>query len=70
MQIKVYVLPGGNIQIMVDGEGVTFAEATAATERVLSQLRAQGLNVEQTTAIEQHKDGGIDHVHVTQHLHQ
>jgi hypothetical protein len=68
MDIKVYCLPGGKLQIMVDGDDVTFDQAKAATERVLDQLRAQGLDIDQTSAIEQHKEGGIDHVHVQQNI--
>jgi hypothetical protein len=67
MEIKVYVLPGGKLQIMVDGDGVSFEDAQRATLAVLDQLRAQGLAVDQTSAIEQHREGGIDHVHLTQH---
>lgn len=62
--IRVIVLPGGKLQIFVDGEGVSFEEAQIATLRVLAQLRAKGLDVQQTSEIEQHRDAGVDHVHV------
>ena len=62
--IRVIVLPGGKLQIFVDGEGVSFEEARIATLQVLAQLRAKGLDVQQTSEIEQHRDAGVDHVHV------
>jgi|GEM_PF-2270955 len=70
MDINVYVLPNGKLQIMVDGDGVTFAEAEDRTRQVLALLRAQGIEVDQTSAIEQHRDGGIDHVHIHETHHQ
>lgn len=63
-EVRVFVLPGGKLQVFVDGNGVSFEDARLATLRVLAQLRAQGLDVEQTSEIEQHRDAGIDHVHV------
>lgn len=66
MEIKVYALPGGRLQIFVDGEGVSYDQAAAATMQILDLLRAQGIAVDQTSAIEQHKDGGVAHVHLHQ----
>ena len=62
--VRVIVLPGGKLQVFVDGDGVSFEEAKIATLRVLAQLRAQGMAVQQTSEIEQHRDAGVDHVHV------
>ena len=63
-EVRVFVLPGGKLQVFVDGNGVSFEDAKLATLRVLAQLRAQGLDVQQTSEIEQHRDAGIDHAHV------
>ena len=63
-EIRVFVLPGGKLQIFVDGNGVSFDEAKVATLQVLAQLRAQGFDVEQTSEVEQHKDANVHHVHV------
>ncbi len=67
MKIRVFALPGGNVQIFVD-EG-TFEEAKAATSAVLAQLQARGLPVELVGQIEQHKDD-VTHVHIHQEAHQ
>ncbi len=67
MKIRVFALPGGNVQVFVD-EG-TFEEAKAATNTILAQLKAQGLPVELVGQVEQHKDDGT-HVHVQQDANQ
>lgn len=63
MEIRVFVLPGGKLQIMVDGAGLSFEQAKAATAQVLAQLQAQGIPAEMIGNVEQHKDG-VDHVHI------
>lgn len=63
-EIRVFVLPGGKLQVFVDGNGVSFEDAQTATLQVLGQLCAQGLDVQQTSEIEQHRDAGVHHVHV------
>lgn len=60
-QIRVFVLPGGKIQIM--GDDGSFAEAKQATEQLLQQLQAKGIPVTLTSEIEQHR-AGVEHVHV------
>jgi hypothetical protein len=69
MKIRVFVMPGGTVQVFVD-EG-TFEEARAATNAIFAHLKAQGLPVELVGQIEQHKDD-VTHVHVqpdaNQHL--
>ena len=67
MEIKVYVLSGGRLQIFVDGVGISYDQAAAATMQILDLLRAQGIAVDQTSAIEQHKDVGVEHLHIHQH---
>jgi hypothetical protein len=66
MEIKVYVLPGGQLQIFVDGSNVTYDQAAAATVKLLERLQAQGIPIEQVSQIEQHKDAGVSHVHIIQ----
>ena len=61
MKMRIFALPGGQLQVFVD-EG-TFAEAKAATEEVLARLNALGLPVELVGQIEQHKNE-VSHVHV------
>lgn len=65
MEVRVFVLPGGKLQVFIDGNGVTFEEARAVTERVLGQLQAQGVPAEMIGDVEMHKDG-VHHVHVPQ----
>ncbi len=67
MKIRVFALPGGQVQIFVD-EG-TFEEAKAATKALLAHLQAQGLPVELVGQVEQHKDD-VTHVHVHQDTNQ
>lgn len=66
MEIKVYALPGGKLQIFVDGQGISYEQAAAVTREILDLLRAQGVAVDQTSGIEQHKDAGVEHVHLHQ----
>ena len=63
-EVRVFVLPGGKLQVFVDGNDVSFEDAELATLQILDQLRAQGLDVTQTSGIEQHRDPGVHHVHV------
>jgi hypothetical protein len=69
MEVKVFTLPGGQLQIFVDGDGVSYEDARAATDAVLARLRANGLDVQQTSEVEMHKTGGMSHVHVTGGTH-
>ncbi|MBA3822505.1 MAG: hypothetical protein H0X24_01220 [Ktedonobacterales bacterium] len=68
MDIQIFVLDGGQIQIMVDGPEVSFADAAQATANLIARLQALGFPIEQTSAIEQHK-AGVEHVHVTGAVH-
>lgn len=63
--MRVFVLPGGKIQIFVD-EG-TEEEARLATRAVLTQLKASGIPFSDISDIELHRTGGT-HVHVTQEV--
>ena len=63
--MRVFVLPGGKIQIFVD-EG-TEEEARLATKAVLTQLQAAGIPFSEIGDIELHRTGGT-HVHVTQEV--
>lgn len=67
MEIKVFVLPGGKVQIMVDGQ-VSFEQAKAITDAVIAQLQAGGVAFSEVGTVEQHKDG-VTHVHVTGGVH-
>jgi hypothetical protein len=63
-QLRVFVLPGGEIQIF--GDTGPFAQASAATQQIIDALQAQGLPVKLIGAIEQHRPDGPAHVHVVQ----
>ncbi|NNJ13397.1 hypothetical protein EKD04_024020 [Chloroflexales bacterium ZM16-3] len=67
MEIKVYVLPGGTVQIFVDGQ-VSFAQAQQITQAVIAQLQASGVAFSAVGTVEQHKDG-VTHVHVHGGVH-
>lgn len=67
MEIRVIII-GGEVQIFVDGDGVSYEQAAEATRELVASLQADGLQVNLTTGIEQHKDGA-DHAHVTRQLH-
>ncbi len=67
MQVKVYALPGGQLQVMVDD--ASFEEAQNVTQTLLAHLKASGLPVELAGQVEQHK-AGISHVHVQQKVSQ
>ena len=64
MEVRVFALSGGQLQIFIDGAGATYEEAARATERVLAALRAEFGEVRQTSPIELHRDGGAGHAHV------
>jgi hypothetical protein len=66
-QLRVFVLPGGKIQIM--GDDGSFEEAKQATELLLQQLQTAGIPVTLTSEIEQHRVG-VSHVHVHVQEHQ
>jgi hypothetical protein len=63
LQARVFVLPGGRVQIFIDTG--SFPEARAATERLLDTMEAESVGLQMTGEIEQHRDGA-DHVHVQQ----
>lgn len=67
MEVKVFVLPGGRVQIFVDGQ-VSFEQAQQITKVVIAQLQAGGVEFSEVGAVEQHKDG-VEHVHVTGSVH-
>ncbi|GHO51405.1 hypothetical protein [Ktedonospora formicarum] len=63
LKVRVFVLPQGKLQIFVDTG--TFNQAKTATLVILRDLQAQGLEVQLTSEVEQHRDD-VDHVHVRQ----
>ena len=63
LKARVFVLPGGRIQMFIDSG--SFAQAKAATGQVLATLQAQGVEVQMIGEVESHRTGG-DHVHVQQ----
>ncbi|WP_322489388.1 hypothetical protein [Chloroflexus sp.] len=67
MEIKVFVLPGGKVQIFVDGQ-VSFEQAQQITKAVIAQLQAGGVEFSEIGTVEQHKDGA-SHVHITGGVH-
>lgn len=63
MQITIFRLPDGELQLNVDG--VPFAQAVQVDETIIGRLRALGLTLTVTQPPEQHRpDGGPDHVHL------
>jgi hypothetical protein len=58
---RVFVLPGGKIQIFVDNG--TEEEARTATRSVLAQLQTSGIPFSEIGDIEVHRTGGT-HVHI------
>lgn len=58
---RVFVLPGGKIQIFVDNG--TEEEATVATRSVLAKLQASGIAFSEIGDVEFHRTGGT-HVHI------
>ena len=65
MQIRIFALPGGKTQIMVDD--ASFEEAQELTERLLGLLKQGGLPIEIVGTVEQHKDG-VSHAHIINRL--
>ena len=63
MEIKVFVLPSGSIQIMDDGQ-VSFEQAKQITDAVIAQLQASGVEFSEIGTVEQHRVG-VEHVHIT-----
>lgn len=61
--IKVIALPGGAVQIFVDGD-LSYDDASEQTKKVLAYLRDQGIPLEMMSGIESHRDPGATHVHV------
>jgi hypothetical protein len=64
-QVKVYVLPQGNIQVFIDD--ATDEEATTLTQQVYATLKAAGIPFDRIGEVEFHRNGG-DHVHVIQEV--
>ncbi|MGH2505870.1 MAG: hypothetical protein ACRDHZ_00385 [Ktedonobacteraceae bacterium] len=62
-QVRVFVLPGGKLQIFVD-EG-TEDEARIATRTVLAKMQAAGILLSEVGEVEMHRTGGT-HVHVVE----
>lgn len=67
MEVKVFVLPGGKVQIFVDGQ-VSFEQAEQVTKTVLAQLEASGVAFSEVGTVEQHRDG-VSHAHITGNIH-
>jgi hypothetical protein len=72
-QVRIFVLPGGKVQVFVDkGEDEvsdpSFEEAQAITAKVLNHLQACGVEVKQQGEVESHRVG-VGHVHVLQHAY-
>jgi hypothetical protein len=68
-QVKVLQFPDGTLQIFVDGDDLDFADAERVTNQLLAKLNAVVPGgVTQTSAVEQHKPGGLRHAHITQEL--
>lgn len=63
-QLKVYILPGGQVQLVTDGD-IAYGDAVIATQQVLEKLGAKIPGFRATSAIEQHRAGAPAHVHVT-----
>ncbi len=61
VELRVFVIPGGKLQIFVD-KG-TDEDAIAATKKVLARLKADGISFASIGEVEFHRDGG-QHVHV------
>lgn len=67
--INIIVLPGGQLQVFVDGD-ITFADASAKTLQLLAYLQERGIPIVLAGQPEQHKAGGMDHVHITEVQHE
>lgn len=61
--ITVMALPGGEVQIFVDGD-VSYDEASARTQNIIAWLRERGIPLNMISGIESHRDPGATHVHV------
>jgi len=68
VELTVYVVPGGTVQIFVDGGQVSFEQAQRITQAVMAQLQASGITFREIGTVEQHK-GGVSHVHITGGVH-
>lgn len=67
MNIRVFTLPSGQVQMLVDE--ASFEEAQQMTTLLLTQLQAQGIPLELLDQIEQHK-ADVSHVHIRQEVKQ
>jgi hypothetical protein len=61
LKARVFVLPQARVQIFIDNG--TFAQARTATQQLIKGIQTQGLQLQMTSDIEQHRDD-VDHVHV------
>ncbi len=61
MQCRAVILPNGQLSLFIaDG---TYAEGKVKLEKLLGDLKAQGLEFDQVGIVEQHKHDN-EHVHV------
>lgn len=65
MELLIYRLADGSLQIMVNGE-IAFPQAADLSAQVIALLRSQGLAVETAGPPEQHKPE-MSHVHQVAH---
>jgi hypothetical protein len=68
IQARVFVLPGGKLQIFIDSG--TDEQAIEATQTILAKLKASGMEFDSVGDIEFHRDGRSDHIHVVQQNQQ
>lgn len=67
IQARVFLLPGGKIQIFIDNG--TEEEAKIATRAILAKMAASGIKLAEIGEIELHRTGG-EHVHVVTDVEQ
>jgi hypothetical protein len=68
VQARVFILPGGKLQIFIDSG--TDDQAVEATQAILAKLKASGMEFDEVGDIEFHRDGRSDHIHVTHEIQQ
>jgi hypothetical protein len=67
VQARVFILPGGKIQVFIDSG--TEEEAKLATRAILAKMAASGIKFAEVGEIELHRTGG-EHVHVVTDVQQ